>query len=123
MSSSVLQVVDANDVTQNICVASPDTPTDRSGTYNGATQIVLDTVPAGFQRGAWMFQNRSRSGTTVQINEIGGDADASPTCFDVPPGGVFPPPGYPVTQAQVSVIGVNGEQFACREWLVPIEND
>lgn len=123
---NVIQVVDANDETQNLCVVSPDTPVDKSGTFaaTGVSQILLDVVAAGFQRGAWWIQNRSPSGTVVQINEIGGDADnASPTCVDLAPGQFWPPPGYPVTQAQVSIVGIGGEAFAAREWLTPVPTE
>lgn len=114
-----IQVVDANNIIQNVIWQAPGTPTDRSGTYSGASQIVLDAIdPAsGVVRGGYLFQNRSVSSTIVQINDIGGAADnVSPTCIDVPPGGTFPPPGYPVTQGEVTVIGPAGESFAAREW-------
>lgn len=119
----ILQVVDANNVTQQITVPAPGTPTDKSGTCNGASMIVLDPVPDGFVRAGWLIQNKSQLGNSMSVNDLGDDADDGPSSVQIEPGAMFPPRGYPVTQGQVTIIGVGGDNFMAREWLTPVPED
>lgn len=114
----IIQVVDANGVTQFVVWNAPATPTDRSGTIQNtnATQTLLDPVPQGSYRSGWVIQNNGQSGNTIQINDIGNPADQSPSSYYLPPGATFPPPGYPPTQGEVNIAGVAGDNFMAREW-------
>lgn len=116
----ILQVADGNGILQQICVQSVGTPTDRSGTIvtSGASQVLMDAVPDGAElpRSGWLVQNNSQTGFSMQINEIGSDADTSPTSIYLAPGAFFPPPGYPVTQGEITIAGQSGDNYAAREW-------
>ena len=119
----ILWVKDGNGVNQQVCVQSPtDTITDSSGTLTatGDSEILLDPVPEGFVRAGWFFQNNGDSGAEMLINEIGGEAQEGPSVFHVVHGATFPPPGYPVPQGQISVSGVQGDSYACRQWVTPV---
>lgn len=117
----IIQVVDANDETQNVVMQSIETPVDISGTLTtGASQVISDGPPAGFQRAGWFVQNKSVTGNVMTINELGGGADNSPTCVLLPPGATFPPPGYPVVQGAISLSGFAGDSFCAREWFTPV---
>lgn len=113
-----MQVVDANNVTQDIVVQIPVTPTDRSGTIQATdvSQVLMDAVAEGSFRAGWIVQNKSQTGTTMQVNDLGDDADQSPTSIDLAPGESWPPPGYPVTQGPISIAGAAGDNFMAREW-------
>lgn len=117
----ILQVVDANGVTQQIAVAAPGTPVDRSGTCDGLSNAIMDAVADGFVRSGWLVQNKSQTAQSMTINDLGDDADESPTCVNLAPGEFFPPANYPVTQGQISLKGADGDAFMAREWLTPIE--
>lgn len=112
----LIQVVDANDVTQQIVAQSPGTPTDRSGTIvtSGLSQMLLEIMPAGTQRSGWLVQNNGIN--SMQINDLGSPADQSPSAIFLAPGSTFPPPGYPVTQGEVQIVGFQGDNFMAREW-------
>jgi hypothetical protein len=114
----ILQVVDANGVTQAIVAQAPATPTDRSGTIlaTGVSQVLMDPPAAGVTRAGWLVQNKSTTGNTMQINDLGNPADASPSSVDLAPGASFPPPGYPVTQGEITITGNIGDNFMAREW-------
>ena len=116
----ILWVVDANGTPQQIVAQSPtDELQDRSGTGTGASVPLLEAVPDGFVRAGWFFQNNSQVNTMI-INELGGEADAAPQCFVVPPGGTWPPPGYPVPQGVVSLAAALNDNYAAREWVTPV---
>lgn len=116
----ILQVTDGNGVIQQICVQSPGTPTDRSGTIQagGVSQPLMDAVPDGAPspRSGWLVQNKSQTGFAMQINDLGSPADASPTSINLAPGESFPPPDYPVTQGSIEITGQAGDSYAAREW-------
>lgn len=115
---SVIQVVDANGALQQVCVQSPTTPLDRSGTIvaTNVSQILMDAMASGSTRGGWIVQNNGTSGGTLQINDTGNPADQSPSSIYLAPGEFFPPPGYPVTQGEITIAGTIGDNFMAREW-------
>lgn len=107
----LLSVKDASGEEQIIIVGGQATPTNHSGTIavNGQSQIM---IPADPGRSGFYFQNRSPG--TLQINEIGSATDAA--AFSVPPGGTFPPCGYPTPTGDITVAGPFGAAFAARSW-------
>lgn len=113
-----MQVVDANNETQEIVVQIPATPTDRSGTIQAtdASQVLMDPVAEGSFRAGWIVQNNSLTGNVMLINDLGDDADNSPTSIYLAPGQFWPPPGYPVTQGQIAIAGTADDNFMAREW-------
>jgi hypothetical protein len=114
----ILQVVDANGVLQTVCAQAPETPSDKSGTItvNNATQVLMDPAAPGVTRSGWIVQNNGASGDLMFINDLGSDADTSPTSVQLAHGQFWPPPGYPVPQGQISIAGTAGDSFMAREW-------
>lgn len=112
----MIQIPDINGQPQQVYVQQPGTPTDRSGTCTGVSQTLLDVVAAGTTRGGWIVQNKSQTGNTMTVNDLGSPADGSPSSVQIGPGEFWPPPGYPVTQGSVEIIGVDGDPFMAREW-------
>lgn len=113
---AVVQIPDINGQPEQVCFQQPGTPTDRSGTCTGTALDLLDPVPTGQTRGGWIVQNCGVSATTMTINDIGSPADLGPSCVQLAPGQFWPPPGYPVTQGGVSILGMIGDNFMAREW-------
>lgn len=109
----LLQVKDANGETQAIATQAVDTLTDRSGTIESAEDYTV-VMEANADRAGWFFQNQADDGTVMTINEIGGDPLEAGIA--IPPGGTFPPPGYPITVSEIRVAGTADMPFAAREW-------
>jgi len=114
----VIQVPDINGQPFEVCFQTPGTPTDRSGTINntGASQTLMDVVATGLIRSGWIVQNKSQSGNTMVINDIGDPADTSPSSVQLAPGETWPPTGYPVTQGVITIAGQAGDNYMAREW-------
>jgi hypothetical protein len=112
----VIQVPDINGQPQEVCFQQPGTPSDRSGTCDGNSDVVLEAVPTGSTRAGWLIQNKSTAGNLMFVNDLGSPADQSPTSVILQPGESFPPPGYPITQGEVQVLGAVGDNYMAREW-------
>lgn len=110
----LINIVDANSQAQQIIVHGQESVVDRSGviTASLASQTLMDVNMA---RSGWFLQNKSQH--PMYVNEIGGEADGtSVTSIVVPAGASFPPPGYAITTAKISITGTQGDEFAAREW-------
>lgn len=112
----ILQVVDADGETQTVVVQSTDTPVSRSGTIigTGVSQVLMDAAAPGITRSGWLVQNKGTH--NMEINDLGDPADASPVSVQLAPGALFPPPGYPVAQGEITITGTVGDNYMAREW-------
>jgi hypothetical protein len=109
----LLKVIDAQGNPQTIVTAAQEAVVDHSGTITttGLSQLLL--APNALRSG-WCLQN---TGTSVLwCNPLGGDAVAGAGSLSVPVGGMFPPAGFPLTAAQINVIGTAGSSFTALEW-------
>lgn len=108
----LLTVKNGNGQDVTIIVQGQASPTDKSGVIEGASaQQVLD---ANGTRSGWFFQNLGTD--AMFLNELGADATNGQGSIMVRPGECFPPCGYAVTTAPVSVLGTAGQGFTAREW-------
>lgn len=111
----LLDVKDGLGQDQTIVVASQEEPADASGILTQANQKLLG---ANAYRAGWFFQNIGAN--SMQVNELGADAStvvaAGAGSFVVAPGATWPPPGFPLTTAQINVSGTLGDGFIAREW-------
>lgn len=114
----IFQGTDANGNPQVLCLQGIGTPTDRSLTCDGASDMLLAPIPTGNPpRSGWIVQNKSTLGNLMFVNDLGSPADSvSPSNVILQPGESFPPPGYPVTQGEVQIFGTAGDNCMAREW-------
>ena len=113
---AVIQIPDINGQPNQVCFQSPATPVDGSGTANGQSQMILAAVPTGTVRSGWIVQNNSTQNYSMFVNDLGSPADTSPTSVVLLPGQFWPPPGYPVTQGAVYIMGTSGDNYMVRSW-------
>lgn len=108
----LLIVKDANGDPQTVVVQAQQVPASDSGTIQntGDEETILEANP---NRSGWYFQNLGVN--NIRIEDTGGDP-TGPTALAIPPLGVFPPPGYPVTTSAVNISGFQGDTYAFREW-------
>ena len=110
----LLKIIDALAQTQTLIHAGQEdaTLTDRSGAIvAGGTQQQL--LPVNATRSGWLLQNLDH----VEPLFIVEMTTLSASAFVVGPGGVFPPPNFPMTINAIQVLGaVTGQAFTCREW-------
>lgn len=113
----LLDVKDGQGQDQKIVAPAQEEPNDASGILQ-ATGDNEKLLAANSDRAGWFFQNAGAN--PMQINELGGDASrpiaAGAGAFVIPPGGIWPPPGFPLTTAQINISGTAGDAFVCREW-------
>jgi hypothetical protein len=111
-----LTVKDGNGQAQTVIAQANDLATDLSGVLAGYTSVPV--APQNAARAGYFFQNQGAN--PMWVNELGLPATQTPVANNgsilVPPGGSFPPPGFPVSTAQISVIGTPGDTFAFRTW-------
>ncbi len=108
----LLQILDANGVSQTIVANAQEAVVDGSGTI-AATGVAQWAILANPGRSGFIFQNNGEN--QMILNELGPAAVGSGS-FVVKPGDFFPPPGYPVTSNAWSVLGTTGDAFTAREW-------
>lgn len=108
----LLQILDANGVKQNVLAHGIEAVVDQSGVIV-ATGVAQIATPALSTRAGWLFQNLGTS--SIWINDLG-TATAGSGSFMVPPNGVFPPNGYPLTQNAISILGTLSTQYTLRIW-------
>lgn len=109
----LLKVIDALGNPQTIISHGQEAVVDHSSTITatGTSQKLLD---ANAFRSGWCLQNLGA--VPLWCNTLGADAVAGAGSFSVPAGGVFPPPGFPVTTAQINVLGTVATPFTVLEW-------
>lgn len=109
----LLKVIDALGNPQTIITEGQEAVVDHSGTIvsTGLSQLGL---AANAFRSGWSVQNVGTS--PLWCNTLGHDAVAGVGSFLVPVGGMFPPPGFPVTTAQINLLGTAGSGFSLLEW-------
>ena len=109
----LLNVQDANATVQQVLVQAQEAPVDASSsiTTTATSQLLLNPNAT---RSGWVMQNRGSN--PMYVNELGDVASTGPGSFAVPPGGLFPPAGFPVGTSQVNVLGTAGDVFTVREW-------
>lgn len=113
----LLDVKDGLGQDQQIVAPGQESPVDSSGVIlvTGDSEQLL---AANAYRAGWFFQNQGQN--AMQINELGANA-STPTAagagsWNVPPGGTWPPPGFALTTAKITISGTQGDAYACREW-------
>lgn len=108
-------VLNGNGDEQVVIVQGEETATDGSGTL--AAAVAQELLAANADRSGWFIQNQSNQ-NPMWVNELGADAVAvvGAGSFCIGPGQTFPPYGYPLSVAAVSIIGTAGDAFFCREW-------
>jgi len=107
------KILDALGVQQTVVTASQEAVVNKSGTIT-ATGVSQTLAAANALRSGWFFQNNGSN--PMYLNEVGADASATSNSFVVQAGGTFPPAGFALTTAKISVLGTIGEAFTCREW-------
>lgn len=112
-----LTIVDGTGELRDVVWQSVETLADVSDAIAGVGSQPL--LAENLDRAGWFFQNNDAA--SMRLNELGADATLDGAIV-IPPGGTFPPPGYPVTTAQINVSGTTGQKYSCREWsTVPSE--
>lgn len=106
-----LVIVDGDGEQRDVVWQSVETPADASDAIAGAGSQPL--LAENLNRAGWFFQNCGAA--SMRVNELGADATMDGAIV-IPPGGTFPPPGYPVTTTQINVSGTMGQKYSCREW-------
>ena len=112
----LLNVIDANGNQQTIIAQSQGVPADLSGLISatGQSQILLN---ANAGRSNYFIQNLGTN--PMFVNELGVAASETVAPLNgsimIPPGGSFPPFGYPITTTQINIIGTAGDAFVARE--------
>jgi hypothetical protein len=108
----LLTVKDGNGATHTIIVVAQDSLTDHSGAID-ATNAAQPVMGDNANRSGFYFQNNSTHNMT--LNEMDGDPTIA-GAWVIPPNGVFPPPGYPVSTNAINVAGTAGDTYTAREW-------
>lgn len=82
-------------------------------TTGGTAQAALAALS---QRKGWCIQNQSAG--DLYVRDDGTAATVADVCLKVPPGAYYEtPPGYPHSDAAVSVIGATtGQAFFAKQW-------
>lgn len=109
----LLKVIDAQGNPQTVIAHGQETPVDHSGTVTvmDGTQVLL---AANAFRSGWFLQNLDVNPLT--LCETGDAVAGTPGTWQVPAGGTFPPPGFPVTTGAVHINGSANAKFSAREW-------
>ena len=112
----LINVLDAAGVAQKLVVHGQEAAVDRSGiiTATGAAQSAL---AANVLRSGYMIHNRGVA--VMYVNDLGAAAvavSANAGSFMIQPGATFPPPGYPLTTGEVSIMGTINDGYMIREW-------
>lgn len=107
-----LKVTDSTGATQTVVVAGLESPVDKSNsiTVTGQAQVL---AAANAVRSGFIVQNVSSH--VMWVNDLA-DAAAGAGSYQLSPGAVFPPPGWPMSTHTVSVLGTAGDAFTAREW-------
>jgi len=110
----LLKVIDALGSSQTIIVHGQEAIVDHSGalTGTGDSELLMD---ANATRSGWLMQNIDV--TSMWVNDTG--AAAVPNTigsWEVAPGGIFPPAGFPVLTGQIHISGTNAAKYTAREW-------
>lgn len=113
----LLDVKDGLGQDQRIVAPGQEEPSDFSGLL-AATGNSKQLLASNADRAGWFFQNQGSN--PMQLNELGADASAPVSAGNgswvVAPGGIWPPPGFPLTTAEITVSGTMGDAYVCREW-------
>lgn len=114
-----LQVLDGEGNTQTVIVAGIESIVDESNVI-AQTGVSQMAAAANGNRSGWAFQNQSQNGNWMYLNELGTAATSATApgngSWAVAPGAVFPPPGFPLSTAQINILGTAGDVFVFREW-------
>ncbi|HEY5084250.1 MAG TPA: hypothetical protein VII48_07015 [Rhizomicrobium sp.] len=78
-----------------------------------ANDTTQEVAAANANRAYLYFQNKGAN--VMLINDVGDAGSGEPSCFQVPPGQSWPPPGYPIPITQINVSGTEGDAFLYRE--------
>lgn len=105
----LLQVLDAVGDQQTVIAAGQEVVVNRSGVIAAAP--AQNVMEANDQRSGWWFLNTGQN--PMFLNEL---AAADLTAYQVLPGGVWPPAGYPLSTGALSVLGTPGDTYQAREW-------
>lgn len=108
-----LQILDGSGIAQTIIAATQEAVVDHSSTIT-VTNTAQNALAANANRSGYFFQNLSTV-NPMYLNELG-TATAVQGSIKIPPGGTFPPAGYPVSTGALSVLGTAADPFTCREW-------
>lgn len=109
----LLKVIDALGNPQTIITPAQEAIVDHSGaiTSTGQSQLGIDANPL---RSGWGGQNIGTS--PLWYNPLGGDATVGAGSYMVPVGGMFPPPGAPVTTNAINLLGTAASAYTLQEW-------
>src|SRR5208337_175393 len=108
----LLIVQDGQGNPQTLTVRGQEVVNDYSGSIalTATSQLLLADRKL---RSGWIMQNNGQNPMT--INEKGGSALVN--SFIVAPfGGIFPPPNFPLTTAQLNIAGTAGDAYTLRAW-------
>lgn len=112
----LLQVIDGQGILQTVIATGQETVVDHSGSLDSSAAQEL--LAENESRSGWFIQNRGTN--PMYLNELGEDASATVAAdsgsIKLAAGESFPPAGYPVTTAAISIIGTVDDDFICREW-------
>ena len=108
----LIKVLDGLSVSQIIIVPGQESVVDQSGTI-ASTNVSQSLLSANLLRSGWVMQNCGVA--AMYVNNIG-DASTGLGSFMVTAGSFFPPAGFPVTTAAVSIAGTAGDTYTVKEW-------
>ena len=114
-----LAVTDGNGQQQIVIVAGIESAAASDGTIT-ATGVSQMLLAANVNRSGWavLAVGNADRDTTMWVQELGGVAAIGGANGSMPvaPGVLFPPPGFPLSTAQINITGNAGDTYIVREW-------
>lgn len=107
----LLIVLDGAGDLQTIISPGQEVVTDRSGAIV-ATDTPQELMAVNTARSGFFLQNIGE--TNLYINDL--DDAVIGESMIVSSGGIWPPPGYPVSVGSISISGTQGCAYVAREW-------
>lgn len=109
----LIQITDANNVTQSAVINTQEAVYDRSGTLSG-TNVPQVTVSANANRSGLFIQNVGSH--NIWFNELGAASQSAGSVLLAPGASISTTSGYPLSTGAISMIGTSGDSFTVREW-------
>lgn len=109
----LIQITDANNVTQTAVINTQEAVYDRSGTLS-STNVSQLAVSANSNRSGLFIQNVGSH--NIWFNELGTAAQSAGSVLLQPGQSVSTNSGYPLSTGAINVIGTSGDSFTIREW-------
>ena len=109
----LIQITDANNVTQTAVINTQEAVYDRSGTL-ASTNVSQQAVAANSNRSGFFIQNLGSH--NLWFNELGLATETAGSVLLPPNASISTTSGYPLSTGAINVIGTVGDSFTIREW-------